>query len=205
MRRLLIATHNQGKVAEYRKILADLPLEITFLTELGIHDAVEETEETFEGNAVLKARTYTQMTGLWTWADDSGLEVDALDGQPGVYSARYGGAGATDRERYEKLLAALSRYPRGSWTARFRCVVAIATPSGQVETRSGAVEGVITDQPRGQYGFGYDPVFYMPDFNKTMAELHPDVKNNISHRAKAAAAAKTLLAKMLLDAEGNEA
>lgn len=199
MRRLLIATHNAGKVREYRDLLANLPLEVTFLTELGIRDDVEETEDTFEGNAILKARSYAAMAGLWTWADDSGLEVDALDGRPGVYSARYGGPGLSDRDRYEKLLTEMASYPKETWTARFRCVVAIATPGGRVNTRSGAVEGIITDQPRGEHGFGYDPIFYVPGFGQTMAELHPNVKNNISHRAEAAAAAKELLAKMLLE------
>src|SRR5690606_15836385 len=149
-------------------------------------------------------RTYARQAGLWTWADDSGLEVDALNGQPGVYSARYGGEGLSDQDRYERLLVALRDYPKALWTARFRCVVAIATPDGRANVRSGAVEGVITDTPRGEHGFGYDPVFYLPSFGQTMAELHPNVKNNISHRAEAAAAAKELLAKMLLEAAGND-
>jgi XTP/dITP diphosphohydrolase len=204
MRRLLIATHNPGKVREYRDLLANLPIEVTYLSELGISDDVEETEDTFEGNAILKARSYATMSGLWTWADDSGLEVDALGGQPGVYSARYGGPGLNDRDRYERLLSELASYPKEAWTARFRCVVAIATPGGRVNTRSGSVQGIITDQPRGEHGFGYDPVFYLPGFGQTMAELHPNVKNNISHRAEAAAAAKELLAKMLLEERGDE-
>lgn len=203
-RTLLIATHNPGKVAEYRALLADLPLEITFLTELGIDDEVEETEPTFEENAILKARYFAQRTGLWTWADDSGLEVDVLGGRPGVESARYAGPGASDEDRYRKLLAELLEHPHEPWTARFRCVVAIAQPNGKVATRSGELEGIITDQPRGEYGFGYDPIFYLPDFEATLAELHPDVKNNISHRAEAAAKAKELLIEMLLEAEGNE-
>lgn len=204
MRKLLIATHNPGKVVEYRKLLADLPLKLTFLDEEGIMYDVEETESTFEGNAVLKARTYAQMTGLWTWADDSGLEVDILDGRPGVLSARYAGPDASDEERWRKLLAELGQYAHEEWTARFRCVVAIAVPDGKVDTRCASIEGVITDQPRGTHGFGYDPIFYVPGFEATMAELHPEVKNNISHRGKAAAKAKQLLAKMLLAAEGNE-
>jgi XTP/dITP diphosphohydrolase len=204
MRRLLIATHNPGKVAEYQSLLADLPLQITFLTELGIDHEVEEDEETFEGNAVLKARTFAEMTGLWTWADDSGLEVDALGGRPGVRSARYAGPGATDEEKWQKILAELGEFPYEDWTARFRCVVAIAQPDGKISTRTGKVNGLITDQPRGNNGFGYDPIFYLPDFDATMAELHPDVKNNISHRAEAAAAAKELLIRMLSQAAGNE-
>jgi XTP/dITP diphosphohydrolase len=204
MRQLLIATHNPGKVAEYQALLRDLPLAVTFLTELGITEEVEENEDTFEANAILKARSYAAMSGMWTWADDSGLEIDVLDGRPGVHSARYAGPGATDREKYEKILAELAPFPEVSWTARFRCVVAIATPGGKVNTRSGAVEGKITNHPRGGNGFGYDPIFYLPDFGKTMAELHPEVKNNISHRAEAAALAKELLAKMVREAKGNE-
>jgi XTP/dITP diphosphohydrolase len=204
MRQLLIATHNPGKVAEYQALLRDLPLVVTFLTELGITEEVEENEDTFEANAILKARSYAAMSGMWTWADDSGLEIDVLDGRPGVHSARYAGPGATDREKYEKILAELAPFPEVSWTARFRCVVAIATPGGKVNTRSGAVEGKITNHPRGGNGFGYDPIFYLPDFGKTMAELHPEVKNNISHRAEAAALAKELLAKMVREAKGNE-
>jgi XTP/dITP diphosphohydrolase len=204
MRQLLIATHNPGKVAEYQALLRDLPLTVTFLTELGITEDVEENEDTFEANAILKARSYAAMSGLWTWADDSGLEIDVLDGRPGVHSARYAGPGATDREKYEKILAELAPFPEASWTARFRCVVAIATPEGKVNTRSGAVEGKITNRPRGENGFGYDPIFYLPDFGKTMAELHPEVKNNISHRAEAAALAKELLARMVREAKGNE-
>ncbi len=205
MRRLLIATHNPGKVREYRELLADLPLTITFLTELGITEDVEETEETFEGNAILKARTYAVMSGLWTWADDSGLEVDALEGRPGVYSARYGGPGLNDQQRYERVLDELQAHPPTEWTARFRCVVAVATPEGRVNTRAGSVEGIITDRPRGEHGFGYDPIFYVPSFEQTMAELSPAVKNNISHRAEAAALAKELLAKMISESAGNEA
>lgn len=205
MRRLLIATHNPGKLREYRALLADLPLTVTYLDELGITEDVDETEETFEGNAILKARAYAAMTGLWTWADDSGLEVDALDKRPGVYSARYGGPGLNDQQRYELVLAELQAHAPETWTARFRCVVAIATPEGKVNTRDGSIEGVITDRPRGDHGFGYDPIFYVPSLAMTLAEAVPAVKNNISHRAEAAAAAKELLAKMISEASGNEA
>ena len=203
-RTLLIATRNPGKVDEYRALLADLPLEITFLSEMGIRDEVEETGSTFEENAILKARHFARRTGLWTWADDSGLEVDVLGGRPGVESARYAGPGASDEDRYRKLLAELLEHPHEPWTACFRCVVAIARPDGKVATRSGELKGVITDRPRGEHGFGYDPIFFLPDFDATLAELHPHVKNNISHRAEAAAKAKQLLIEMLWEAEGNE-
>ncbi len=193
MRKLLVATHNQGKVSEYRELLGDLPLFLTSLDDQGITDVVEETGETFVENASLKAQAYAQMSMLWTWADDSGLVVDILDGRPGVFSARYGGPQASDRDRYEKLLDDLRPYPKAKWAARFQCVVAIALPDGQIFTAEGRVEGMITDRPRGQYGFGYDPIFYLPELGVTMAELAPDVKNRISHRGKAALGAKQLL------------
>lgn len=201
---LLIATHNPGKVAEYRSLLADLHLTVTWLDEVGITEDVEETEETFEGNAILKARHYAGLTGLWTWADDSGLEVDALDGRPGVFSARYGGKGLTDEERYRKVLGEMTAVPDEQRTARFRCVVAIAQPGGHVDTRSGALEGVIAREPKGSHGFGYDPIFYIPGFQATLAELERGVKNEMSHRAEAAAKAREMLGVMLSEAEGNE-
>ncbi len=205
MQKLLVATRNPGKVAEYRRLLADLPVQLVTLEELGVSDEVAETEPTLEGNAILKARSYAQRTGLWTWADDSGLEVDALGGRPGVLSARYAGPDATDEERWRKLLAELEGAPPEERTARFRCVVAIALPDGRVFTREGSVEGVITDQPRGRHGFGYDPIFYLPELGATMAELPPEVKNRISHRARAAQAAKEVLRELLEGRPGADA
>ncbi|RLT40380.1 MAG: RdgB/HAM1 family non-canonical purine NTP pyrophosphatase, partial [Chloroflexi bacterium] len=201
-RRLLIATHNPGKVAEYKSLLADLHLVVTWLDEVGITEDVEETEDTFEGNAILKARHYSALSGLWTWADDSGLEVDALDGRPGVLSARYGGKGLTDVDRYQKVLGEMAGIPERQRTARFRCVVAIAQPGGKVDTRDGTLEGLIAHAPRGNYGFGYDPIFYIPSFHATLAELERGVKNEMSHRAEAAARARELLGVMLSEAEG---
>jgi XTP/dITP diphosphohydrolase len=197
MRKLLVATHNQGKIREYRELLAGLPLEITWLDAQGITVDVEETGATFEENARLKAESYAAMTGLLTWADDSGLEVDALGGRPGVYSARFGGPGLTDRQRFERLLAELAALPEHPRTARFRCVVALAIPGQPTCFTSGAVEGLIAPAPRGQQGFGYDPVFFLPEHDLTMAELAPETKNCISHRGRAAAAAKDLLHLML--------
>ena len=197
MRTLLVATHNQGKIREYRELLANLPISVTWLDQEGITLEVEETGKTFIENACLKAEQYASLSGLWTWADDSGLEVDALGGQPGVYSARYGGPGLSDRERYLRLLAALREIPDAPRTARFRCVVAIAAPGGPIYTAEGAVEGVIVDEPRGELGFGYDPVFFVPDQGRTMAELPPGVKNRISHRGLASAGAARLLAALL--------
>lgn len=197
MRTLLVATHNQGKIREYRSLLANLPLAVTWLDQEGITFEVEEIGSTFAANACLKAEQYANLTGLWTWADDSGLEVDALGGEPGVYSARYGGPGLTDRDRYLRLLSALRELPHAPRTARFRCVVAIAAPGGPIYTVEGVVEGEIVDEPRGEFGFGYDPIFYMPGHGATMAELPPGVKNRISHRGQASANAAKLLAALI--------
>jgi XTP/dITP diphosphohydrolase len=197
LRKLLVATHNPGKVREYRELLADLPLEVTYLDAEGITLEVEETGATFEANAVLKAQAYAQLSGLWTWADDSGLQVDALDGAPGVFSARYAGEGATDKDRFGKLLDALTGVPWDRRTARFRCTVALATPEGEVRTADGKCEGVIAFGPVGDNGFGYDPVFYMPEQNATMAQLPAETKNQVSHRARASQTALVLLQEML--------
>ena len=204
MQKLLVATHNRGKILEYRALLSDLPLAVTWLDEEHIATDVAETGSTFTENACLKAETYAQLSGLWTWADDSGLEVDALAGRPGVYSARYGGAGLSDADRYRRLLAELAETPPLQRTARFRCVVAIALPGGPVYTTEAAVEGLIVDAPRGEHGFGYDPVFFIPDHQRTMAELEPALKNRISHRAVAAVAARKLIMSLLDYAQRNE-
>ena len=196
VRKLLVATHNQGKRLEYSKLLQDLPLALTHLDEIGVRDEVAETENTFAANAVLKAQYYASLTGLWTWADDSGLEVDALQGTPGVHSARYAGPGATDQDRIEKLLRELRSHPR-PWTARFHCVVAIARPATEAETCTGTLEGTITNAPRGSNGFGYDPIFFAPDHGRTLAELTTSVKNEISHRGRASKHAKELLKNLL--------
>ncbi len=196
-KKLLIATRNPGKLAEYRELLAELPLELTSLDQEGIEEEVEETGESFEENAVLKARTYARASGLPTLADDSGLEVMALHGEPGVRSSRYAGPGASDADRYRLLLERLAGVPWERRQARFRCVIAIATPEGALRTVQGRVTGYIAFAPRGAHGFGYDPVFYLPRFGKTMAELPPEVKNRISHRADAARKAIPVLRHML--------
>lgn len=201
---LLIATHNPGKVREYRALLADLPLDLVYLDDLGITDEVEETGATFEENALLKARYYASRTGLWTWADDSGLEVDALGGRPGVHSARYAGPDASDADRYRKLLVELQGHPR-PWTARFRCAVALVRPDGVEAVCHGTLEGEITDTPRGSHGFGYDPVFYLPERGQTLAELPPEEKNRISHRARAAQTAREVLRGWLNVADAGDA
>ena len=195
--KLLVATHNRGKIAEYRALLSDLPLAVTWLDEQGVTADVAETGATFIENACLKAAAYAEQTGLLTWADDSGLEVDALDGRPGVYSARYGGPGLSDRDRSQRLLAELAGVAPAQRTARFRCVVALALPGGPIYTAEAAVEGVIIDAPRGENGFGYDPVFFLPAQQRTMAELEPALKNRISHRGRAAVEARKIIISLL--------
>lgn len=197
MVRLLVATGNRGKQREYRALLAGWPVELVFPQDVGVDVEVEESGETFKENAVLKARAFAQASGLLTLADDSGLEVDVLGGAPGVRSARYAGPGASDADRYLKLLRELEGVPRERRTARFRCVVALATPEGEVYTADGVCEGWITEEPRGEFGFGYDPVFYVSECGCTMAELEPEVKNRISHRARAVAAARELFDRLI--------
>jgi XTP/dITP diphosphohydrolase len=191
--RLLVATNNPGKIREYDDLLAGLQLDLCGLAEVGLDTDVEETGQTFAENALLKALAYSRASRLLTLADDSGLEVMALGGAPGVYSARYAGKGASDADRYRKLLAALEGVPWEKRAARFRCVIALAWPDGRVETFEGQCDGVIAFEPRGTNGFGFDPVFYMPEHGCTMAELPTEVKNRVSHRARAAALARERL------------
>ena len=195
MTTLLIATNNPGKVREYKDLLEglDLPVVITYPAQEGLFLDVEESGETFAENARIKALAYARASGMLTLADDSGLEVDALGGVPGVRSARYAGPDASDVDRYCKLLEAHESVPEGQRAARFRCVIAIASAEGTVLTADGACEGEIGFVPRGDHGFGYDPVFVVAGYGgQTMAELDPAVKNRISHRARAVKAANAL-------------
>jgi len=184
--KLLLATNNQAKVREYKELLRDLPFELVSLAELGITTTVSEVGESLEENARLKATVLAVESQLLALADDSGLEVDALGGEPGRLSARYAGEGASDRDRIDYLLARLEGVSWERRTARFRCVIAIATPEGEVELCSGECQGFITFEPGGEQGFGYDPVFYLAELDKTMAELPLEIKNQVSHRGKAA-------------------
>lgn len=193
MIKLLLATHNAGKKAEYAALLQGLDLELVTLADLGITNAIAEDGETFAQNALLKAKGYAKASGLLTLADDSGLEVDALGGAPGVHTARYGGEGLSDPERYQLLLQNMQGIPEEQRTARFRCIIALAWPDGRTQLAEGVCEGRIAHEPRGEHGFGYDPIFYLPEFGCTMAELPPEVKNRISHRARAAAAIREIL------------
>lgn len=194
--KLLLATNNKGKVQEYRKLLEGIPLELVTPSEVGIGGAVAETGNSFEENARLKATTLANQSGLLTLADDSGLEVEALGGEPGVMSARYAGENATDADRVKFLLSKLTNVPREKRSARFRCVIAIATPDGKVQTCEGECSGYVTFEPKGTLGFGYDPIFYFPELDKTMAELPMEEKNRVSHRGKAARKARGILGRM---------
>lgn len=205
MVKLLVATNNSGKVREYAELLADLPapVEFTLPAQEGLVLEVEETGETFEENARIKAFAFAQASGLLTLADDSGLEVDALGGAPGVRSARYAGPGASDVDRYRKLLEALAGVPEGQRSARFRCVVAVGLPEGTLYTADGICEGKIGFTPKGEHGFGYDPVFVVEGHHgQTMAELAPEVKNRISHRARALQAIRPTLARLIANSTG---
>jgi XTP/dITP diphosphohydrolase len=178
---------------EYHSLLAGISFQLVSPAQVGINTDVEETGSTFEENATLKANEYASMSGLMSLADDSGLEVDALDGEPGVYSARYAGKAATDADRANYLLAKIADVPWEKRTARFKCVIAIAIPGQDIKLCYGTCDGYITYAPKGTNGFGYDPIFYLPDFDKTMAELTLEEKSSISHRGKAALQARKLL------------
>jgi XTP/dITP diphosphohydrolase len=205
MTQLLIATHNPGKLAEFRTIMDGLGLQLRRLDDLGITQDVEETGTSFVENAVLKAQVYAQLSGLPTLADDSGLEVAALNGEPGVYSARYAGPNKTDAERNAFLLEKLKGLPFHARMARFVCAIALALPDGSLETVEGYLPGVIEEVPRGTGGFGYDPLFYLLDAGVTLAELPPERKNQLSHRARAAEQARAILARWIAEGKLGQA
>ncbi len=197
--RLLIATHNRGKLIEYQGLLAGLPLELVTLDRIGLRDDIDENGATFAENARLKAVTYARKSNRLTLADDSGLEVDALSGEPGVRSKRYAGENKSDAERIAFLLNKLREVPREKRSARFRCAIAIASPEGRVRESQGTCDGEILFAPRGTHGFGYDPIFYFPDLGMTMAELSTAEKNKISHRARAAQGAREILSRWIAE------
>ncbi len=197
MAKLLLATGNRAKLNELKSLLQSLPCELVTPAEVGISTDVDETGGSLEENAGLKATAAATSSRLLAVADDSGLEVEALGGEPGVLSARYAGAGASDVERTSYLLSRLEGVPWEKRWARFRCVIAIATPDGQVRLYSGDCPGVITLEPRGERGFGYDPVFYLPQLGRTMAQLPLEEKNRLSHRGQAARKALPLLKRLI--------
>jgi len=183
---MLLATQNQGKVREYRSLLKCIPFQLLTPADVGVATDVEETGGSYRENAAIKAEALARQSEILSLADDSGLEVDALGGEPGLMSARYAGEGASDKDRVDYLLHKLEGVPVDERTARFKCVIAVAAPDGRVEFCSGECLGVITLHPVGEGGFGYDPVFYLPPLGKVMAELPLEVKNEISHRGQAA-------------------
>lgn len=185
-RSLLVASHNRGKLRELSELLRDIPVVIRCLEDFPQLNPVEETGRTFVENASLKAAGYAKQTHLLTIADDSGLEVNALSGRPGVFSARYAGPGAPDELRIQKLLSELSSLSSERRSARFRCSVAVANEEGEIiHLSSGVCEGRIAIAPRGMAGFGYDPIFIPEGFQQTFGELKPEIKNHVSHRARA--------------------
>lgn len=193
MKKLIFATGNQGKLKEIREIMADLDVEVLSMKEAGVQTEIEENGTTFEENAVIKARTVGKLTGELTLADDSGLEIDYLNKEPGVYSARYMGEDTSYHVKNASLIKRLEGVPMEQRTARFVCVIAAVFPDGRVETARGTIEGVIGYEERGENGFGYDPIFYVPELNCSTAELTPGQKNEISHRGKALRKMKEIL------------
>lgn len=193
MRALLVATTNRHKLDEYRSIFSDIPFTLLSLLDVNLDMDVEETGTTFLENAELKAQAYAKASGLLSLADDSGLEIDALNGEPGVYSARFAGRDTSYAERFRLIFEQLRTVPPEQRTARFRCVISVAEPSGYLRSVEGVLEGVIADAPRGEHGFGYDPIFLVPELGMTTAELPPEEKNRISHRGRAAQNARLLL------------
>ena len=195
MTSLVLATANRHKVEEIQAILSDVGISILTLEEFKDFPGVKEDGATCQDNAVKKAKATAEYTGHWALADDTGLEVDALQGRPGVYAARYAGEHATYEDNCKKLLQELQGVPSGRRTARFITVVALSDPDGHTEVVEGVLEGTITQRFQGAGGFGYDPVFYVPQAEKTLAEMTFAEKNQLSHRAKAVTNAKSLLIK----------
>ena len=193
MPKLLLATSNPGKIREYHFLLDGLGYQITTLAEERIVKVVTESGKNYEQNARLKAITYAKLSQLTALADDSGLEVDSLNGEPGVKSARFAGEAATDAEKVSLLLAKLNGVPWEQRTACFKCVIAIASPGGRTEVCYGECHGMIAFEAKGANGFGYDPIFFLPEIGKTMAELPLEMKNQISHRTRASQKARQVL------------
>lgn len=199
MKKLLIATKNPGKVNEFQALFSELGIEVQSLLDIQSTIDVKETGDTFEENARLKAEEIAHTYQVMTIADDTGLVVDALGGKPGVYSARYAGIEKNDQTNMQKVLKELTTVPMEKRTARFITVIALAIPNKTTEFVEGSCEGVIALEPKGSNGFGYDPIFYLPEYDQTMAELTSEEKNKISHRAKAMGKLKEKLSQITGD------
>lgn len=204
MKKIFIASSNLGKINEFTDMLNEYGLEIITPEDLKIKVDVEETGSTFLENALIKGIWAAEKTGLISIADDSGLEVDALGGRPGVYSSRYGGPGNNYDEKMKILLDELKNIPDDMRTARFRSAIAVVFPSGETIVEEGICEGKIAKEPKGNKGFGYDPIFYLNEYGKTFGELDGDIKNKISHRAKALIKIQLKLEKRFLKGDQNE-
>lgn len=196
MKRIVLATKNKGKIKEMRELLAPMNIEVLSLADFSPVDDAEENGATFAENAMLKARYYFAHTGTPCLADDSGLEVDALGGRPGVYSARYSGEDATDAANNAKVLREMEGIEKDKRTARFRCAMAFVGEGVELTT-DGTCEGTLLTEERGQGGFGYDPIFYVPKFDRTLAEMSSEEKNSISHRGAAVRKMADLIAEMM--------
>ena len=185
MRKFVVATKNKGKLREIKEILQNFTFDVIPMEEAGINIEIVENGKTFEENAIIKARGIQKLTGEIVMADDSGLEVDYLNGAPGIYSARFAGEGASDQDRVKKLLGLLKEVPFENRTARFVCAVAVVFPGESSFVVRGTCEGYISLKPEGDKGFGYDPVFFLPEYDKTIAQMQAEEKNRISHRGRA--------------------
>lgn len=195
MKKIIFATGNQDKMREIREILADMDVEVVSMKEAGIHADIVENGSTFEENAVIKARTICEMTGEITLADDSGLEIDYLNKEPGIYSARYMGEDTSYDVKNKNLIDRLDGVPKEKRTARFVCAIAAVLPDGRELVTRQTMEGYIGWEPEGENGFGYDPIFYLDEYGCSSAAISPEQKNTISHRGKALRAMKELLKK----------
>lgn len=185
MEKIIFATGNKDKLKEIKMILSDAPVEIVSMKEAGVDIDIVEDGTTFEENAIIKAKAVMEASGYTAWADDSGLEVDYLDKAPGIYSARYMGEDTSYRVKNQHIIDQLEGVEMERRTARFVCVIACATPDGKVMTARGTIEGYIGYKEEGENGFGYDPIFYLPEYKTTSAAISPEEKNKISHRGKA--------------------
>lgn len=190
---MIFATGNEGKIKEIKAILGDIGEEIISMKEAGIDIDIVEDGKTFEENAIIKAKAVMERTGQLVLADDSGLEVDALGGEPGIYSARYMGENTSYEIKNRNIIERLEGVEGDARSARFVCVIAAAFPDGETVTTRGTIEGVIAKEPAGENGFGYDPIVYVPEYNMTTGQMEPEAKNAISHRGKALCAMKKIL------------